>query len=86
MIAAFIQPIYANLGNINCGDNEIKNNLKGGDKMFWAITILSIAGVILNIYQNRWGFIFWMITNAAWAVIDFYKGIPQQTVLFGFIF
>jgi len=49
---------------------------------FWCITTLSIAGVVLNIYQNRWGFIFWMIANAAWAVIDFDKGIPQQSVLF----
>ena len=50
--------------------------------MFWAITFFSIVGVILNIYKNRWGFFFWMGTNAAWAVIDFNKGIPEQTVLF----
>ncbi len=50
--------------------------------MFWVITALSIVGVILNIYKNRWGFFFWMITNAAWAVIDFNKGIPEQTVFF----
>ena len=54
--------------------------------MYWAITSLSIVGVILNIYKNRWGFALWMVTNAAWAVIDFYKGIPEQTVLFAVYF
>ncbi len=50
--------------------------------MFWILTIISITGVILNIYKNRWGFVFWMISNALLAVIDFKKGIPEQAVLF----
>lgn len=50
--------------------------------MFWAITGLSVVGVVLNIYKNRWGFAFWMVSNAAWAGIDFYKGIPEQGALF----
>jgi len=63
--------------------------------MFWAITVLSTVGVVLNIYKNKWGFFCWCITNAAWAVIDFKKGIPEQgvtflifflTSLWGFIF
>ena len=54
--------------------------------MFWAVTALSIAGTILNIYKNRWGFFIWMITNLAWAVIDFKVGLVEQTVLFLFFF
>ena len=53
--------------------------------MFWTITILSIVGVVLNIYQNRWGFVCWMFSNAAWCIIDFFKGIPEQSVTF-FVF
>ena len=54
--------------------------------MFWAVTALSIVGTILNIYKNRWGFFIWMITNLAWAVIDFKVGLVEQTVLFLFFF
>ena len=36
--------------------------------MFWAITVLSIVGVVLNIYKNRWGFVCWMIRNAALGI------------------
>ena len=50
--------------------------------MFWILTIISITGVVLNIYKNRWGFFFWMISNALWAIVDFQKGIPEQSVLF----
>ena len=50
--------------------------------MIWILTFISIAGVILNIYKNRWGFFFWMISNAFWIIIDFRKGIPEQSVLF----
>lgn len=50
--------------------------------MIWAITIVSIIGVILNIYKNRWGFVLWMISNSCWIYIDFQKGIPEQSVLF----
>lgn len=48
----------------------------------WFLTALSIVGVVLNVMKNPAGFIFWMFTNAAWAIIDFKMGIPQQGVLF----
>ncbi len=50
--------------------------------MCWVITGISILGVILNVYKNRWGFFFWMISNAGWVVVDYIKGIPEQSVLF----
>jgi nicotinamide riboside transporter PnuC len=46
------------------------------------LTILALLGVILNIKKNIWCFYIWLVTNASWAVIDFYKGIPAQGVLF----
>jgi nicotinamide riboside transporter PnuC len=46
------------------------------------LTILALLGVVLNIKKNIWCFYIWLVTNASWAVIDFYKGIPAQGVLF----
>jgi ABC-type amino acid transport system permease subunit len=48
----------------------------------WAITIASLIGVVANIYHKRWCFHIWFFTNSAWAIIDFYRGIPAQGVLF----
>lgn len=50
--------------------------------MEWIITILSIIGVILNIYKNKYCFIIWAITNFSWFVVDLYYGIYSQAVLF----
>ena len=47
----------------------------------WLITVLSIVGVVMNIHKLRAGFLIWMVTNAAWAVIDFWKGVPEQGFL-----
>jgi len=46
------------------------------------LTILAITGVVLNIYKKKSCFYIWTLTNASWAVIDFYKGIPMQGLLF----
>jgi nicotinamide mononucleotide transporter len=54
--------------------------------MTWIITFFSIIGVILNIYKNKYCFIIWAFTNLAWCIIDFYKGIYAQSVLFGVYF
>lgn len=48
----------------------------------WTLTVLSIVGVVLNIQHRREGFAIWMVTNLSWAMIDFYKGIPAQSILF----
>ena len=46
------------------------------------LTILALIGVVLNIKRKRACFYIWLFTNAAWAVVDFYKGIPAQGILF----
>ena len=48
----------------------------------WLLTIAAIIGVVLNIQKKQICFYIWAITNASWATIDFYKGIPAQGVLF----
>jgi len=50
--------------------------------MMWMFTILSIIGVVLNIYKLRSCFIFWSITNVGWLIYDFWIGAIAQGVLF----
>jgi nicotinamide riboside transporter PnuC len=50
--------------------------------MTWALTILSIVGVILNIKKNRLCFWIWGFTNGAWCVVDFHYGFYAQASLF----
>lgn len=48
----------------------------------WILTAGAITGVILNIKKKRICFYIWAVTNASWAIVDFYKGIPAQGFLF----
>lgn len=45
-------------------------------------TIISVIGVILNIYKRQECFIVWAITNFAWAIYDFRIGAWEQGILF----
>jgi len=54
--------------------------------MIWTITILSIIGTVLNIKKRPECFAIWAVTNAAWAIIDFSRGLPEQGVLFSVYF
>ncbi len=48
----------------------------------WAITALSIVGVILNIKKHKSCFIIWLFTNLSWMVYDFIIGAYAQSALF----
>ncbi len=50
--------------------------------MMWALTALSLMGVILNIRKHRACFWIWTGTNASWAAIDWWAGLYAQAVLF----
>jgi len=52
----------------------------------WQLTVVSIVGVVANIYHKRWCFYLWMYTNFAWAMVDLYYGIYAQSILFGVYF
>jgi nicotinamide riboside transporter PnuC len=54
--------------------------------MSWILVILSIAGVILNIYKRKECFVIWGITNLGWAIYDFKIGAYAQGVLFAVYF
>ena len=47
----------------------------------WVLSVLSLAGVVLNIRKRRESFAIWTATNAAWAVIDLHAGLPAQAAL-----
>ena len=50
--------------------------------MIWLLTVISLIGVVLNIQKNPWCFVLWIGTNATWACIDFYHGLPEQGAMF----
>lgn len=50
--------------------------------MYWILTAISITGVVLNVYKNKWCFVIWAFTNLSWCIVDFYKGIYAQSFLF----
>jgi len=55
------------------------------DYFFWItviITIASLVGVILNIKRNLLCFYIWTATNFAWFIIDLYREIYMQALLF----
>jgi len=54
--------------------------------MIWILTILSLIGVVANIYKKQWCFIIWAFTNFAWMIIDFLNGLPEQSALFALYF
>lgn len=54
--------------------------------MMWALTGLSLVGVVLNIRRKRSCFVVWGVTNAAWAVIDLDAGLYAQAALFAIYF
>jgi len=52
----------------------------------WIITAASLIGVVLNIRLDRRCFYVWCVTNSAWMVIDYNKGLYAQSVLFAVYF
>ena len=52
----------------------------------WLVTILSIIGVVLNIYKRKECFIIWTVTNGAWCIYDFRNGLYPQAALFAIYF
>lgn len=46
------------------------------------ITVLALVGVVLNIRQDRRCFYIWTVTNAAWMIVDYGKGLYAQSFMF----
>lgn len=54
--------------------------------IYWAVTLVALAGVVLNIEQDSRCFLIWMFTNAAFAIRTFMLGAYEMTVLFTIYF
>ena len=50
--------------------------------MDWIIAIMSLTGVVLNIYKRKECFIIWGFTNFAWFLWDLYIESYAQSFLF----
>lgn len=48
--------------------------------MTWILFFLSLVGTVLNVWQRREGFYFWVIANLGWIHVDMSKGIYAQAV------
>jgi len=44
----------------------------------WILTVLSLAGVILNIRKDSRCFAIWIVTNSGWAIYDAIIGAYAQ--------
>lgn len=49
----------------------------------WILVILAITGTLLNVKKNRWGFVFWIVSNVGLVVYFIHYDIWAQAVLFG---
>jgi len=56
------------------------------ERVMWLVACLSLAGVVLNLYRRREGFLFWMVTNAAWVAYDIHKSARPQAALMAVYF
>jgi nicotinamide riboside transporter PnuC len=48
----------------------------------WIVAIISLIGVVLNVRQDRRCFYLWIVTNTAWMVIDYTRGLYAQAFMF----
>lgn len=47
----------------------------------WAASLMSIAGALLNVLKNKWGFVVWSIANAIFFAISWMRGDHGQMLL-----
>jgi len=46
--------------------------------LYWATSMASLVGVVLNIHGQRAAYGVWAVTNVIWVVADLRHGLPQQ--------
>lgn len=51
------------------------------DQLMWAVTGASLAATVANVYQRRWCFGVWLVTNVLWASYDASIGAWAQAAL-----
>lgn len=49
--------------------------------LYWLLSLAALLGVVFNIRKCAWCFPIWVLTNAAWAVVDCSAGLHAQAAL-----
>lgn len=53
------------------------------EQVSWVIAMIALYGTYLNVHQDKRGFYYWLVSNSAFAGINFYHGLWAQGTLFG---
>jgi uncharacterized membrane protein HdeD (DUF308 family) len=54
------------------------------ENIMWIVTGIAVIGFFLNMQMNKWGYLFWGLSNIGFAIYDFYKIAYAQAGLFVF--
>lgn len=50
----------------------------------WLMTGVTIIGTILNAYQKKVGFVFWLVSNIFWIGVNIHAELYAQTAIYIF--
>lgn len=56
------------------------------ENISWGFALIALYGTYLNVNQDKRGFYFWLVSNLAFATINFLNGSMAQGFLFGIYF
>jgi len=56
--------------------------MSAGDVYLWTLTVLALIGTVLNVKQERIGFLFWMVSNMGFTISHTLMQIYPVAVLF----
>lgn len=48
----------------------------------WIMSGIALAGTLINAERNKWGFIFWIVSNTYMFITFWISGLHAQSVLF----
>lgn len=47
----------------------------------WIVTLMCLAGTILNVKKNIWCFYIWAVANILWLLFDIFTGLYSRALL-----
>ena len=62
--------------------NVVEEPMSAADVYLWTLTVIALAGTVLNVRQQRLGFLFWIVSNLGFAIENALRGIYPVAVLF----
>ena len=52
------------------------------DVLAWGMSAVALAGTLINAERNKWGFVFWIVSNLYMVITFWINGLYAQSVLF----